>query len=128
VKVFKPYKHDQIYGSSNPAKPDRCAMEVNRPNGSWTFWTQCSGPAKFDRIVDGQRVKVCHTHRPEVVQTREAAKKEREEKRHRQAMREWYRPGEYREALQKIADGDNDPRAVAREALQKWGDLKVPTE
>jgi hypothetical protein len=36
------------------------------------------------------------------------------------------RPGDYRDALQKIADGDNDPRQTARAALDKWDDYKEP--
>lgn len=123
LKLYAPGKPDQIYMSHNPVMPDRCAVEVNRPRGAWSFWAQCSGPAKFERVIGGQTVKVCNTHRPEVVQARNAAKNERGEAKMREWRRGIYRPAEYRDALRAIAAGDNDPRATAREALAKWDDL-----
>lgn len=126
LSLYKPGTPDQIYMSRNPVDPTRCACEVNRGQGGWTFYAQCSGPAKYERVIDGQTVKVCHTHRPEVVQAREAKKDAREKAATEKWRRSLYLPGDYRAALQKIADGDNDPRQTARDALDKWGDYKEP--
>jgi hypothetical protein len=92
----------------NPPDPKRCACGVWSREGSWSSYAQCSRPAKFDAVIEGQEVKVCATHRPDVAAAREAAKQARYDKERIAFQRQHQRPCDY------LA------------ALQKWGDLPSP--
>jgi hypothetical protein len=106
----------------HPPDPKRCACGV-WSKGRWATYTQCSRAPKFDAVIDGVAVKVCAIHRPEKAAEREAAARAREDERARKWARQYSRPAEYRDALQEIAAGHNDARALAQEVLGKWGDL-----
>lgn len=111
VRDYKP--------SSSPTGPKhapvagRCKAEVSYYIGNWPHYKQCENKAKPDGY--------CGTHNPEKVEAREAASRKRGDDRFRkEVFASCY--GHYgrmmAEALAKIRDGDNDPRATARAALE----------
>jgi hypothetical protein len=124
LELYKPSTSPGAFGSRNPVDPKRCACGVYTKE-RFARWCQCGGPAKYDAEIDGQQVKVCHTHRPDVITAREAAKDARAAKERLAWRRRLDRPGDYKDALRQIEAGHNDPRALAREVLMKWNDLKT---
>ena len=123
LEIYKPHKGYSGYASSAPADPKRCAVGVTTGE-RWSRYCQCGGPAKYDAEIEGQKVKVCHTHRPDVVAKREAKKNDRYEKENLAWKRKLERPVDYMKALRAIAAGHNDPRTLAAEALAKWDDAE----
>jgi hypothetical protein len=125
LELYKP-SSGGFTDSKRPLDPTRCACGVTSYIGRWPRYGQCANRGKYERVIGGQTVKVCHTHRPEVVQSRKAKADARYEAQTNKWKRQTHRPGDYRDALQRIADGDNDPRQTARDVLDKWGDYKEP--
>jgi hypothetical protein len=82
-------------------------------------FSQCSRK----KVIERDGVGYCKQHDPEAEKARDAVRREREMAEARTRERQWKRPLEYRDALREIANGHNDPRTVAREALEQWGDL-----
>jgi hypothetical protein len=85
-------------------------------------FSQCSRK----KVVEVDGFGYCKQHSPEAEAKRNEARREREAADRRRSDYQYKRPLEYRDALRLIADGHNDPRAVAAEALAKWGDLPSP--
>ncbi len=81
-------------------------------NERWSRYSQCSRKP----VIDGW----CKQHSPEAEEARERQRKERADAEQRKWDRAFSRPRDYETALQQIADGHNDPRTLAREALEKW--------
>lgn len=77
---------------------------------------QCAKPGHVE--IDG--VWLCRTHDPAAIAERDRAASERWQAKHEQRMRPHRMQAAFREALQQIADGHNDPRALARAALDAW--------
>lgn len=125
MELYRPSAGNIPGVSSNPRRPERCAVGVWRTMGMASNYGQCAGPAKYDAVIDGCEVKVCAAHRPEAKAAREAKARERDEAFRIAQNRKFVRPGEYLVALRLIANGHNDPRALATEVLTKWGDLEA---
>lgn len=89
----------------------QCQERVVRYIGGWPSFGQCSRAA-----VDG--TDYCKQHQPEAVAAREAESREREEAAFRHRMKQVNGPY-YHSVLRQIADGHNDPRALAIEAVGK---------
>lgn len=123
LTLYKPHKGYSGYASSNPIDPKRCAVQIVT-NERWSRSCQCSGPAKYDAEIEGKKVKVCHTHRPDVVAARKARQQERYERENMAWKRKLERPVDYMKALRAIAAGHNDPRSLAAEVLAKWSDAE----
>lgn len=123
MELYKPSTGSIPGVSRNPPRSERCAVGVWRRMGMASDYGQCAGPAKYDAEIEGRRVKVCATHRPEAKAAREAKAAERNLAYQAAQARKFKRPFEYVTALRLIANGHNDPRALATEVLAKWGDL-----
>ena len=122
MDIYKPYTGVGSGQSRNPLDPKRCHVGV-WSRERWSTYAQCSRKGAYDAVIDGKPVKVCAIHRPDAVAEREAAKQARYDAEQRKWARQHKRPTEYRDALRSIANGHNDPRSLAREALEKWSDL-----
>ena len=92
----------------------RCRAEVYN---KWTWrFNQCARKA----VIDG---KWCHQHNP-------AAVAKRRRKQHEAFDAEWAKRQlelhghHFFDALQKIADGHNDPRGLAQETIDKFNGKK----
>lgn len=95
----------------------RCRAQVYEPVSR--NFGQCARKKAVE--VDG--VGYCNQHSPSAQKRRNEARLEREAAEQRQRDRRFKRPIDYRDALREIAAGHNDPRSVARDALERWGDL-----
>lgn len=104
----------------------RCWGECSR-HDRITHWYQCDKPGKT-RLADGSTW--CGIHSPEGVAKRDQRSKNRRQQAYQklQARSERWRKESvqnivfpaFLEALRQIAEGYNDPRTLAREALSKW--------
>jgi hypothetical protein len=94
----------------------RCRASVQERHLGWGEH-QCEKPGYVQ--IDG--AWLCRIHDPAAVAARRAASDAKYAKQHEKLSVEWAGP-KFRQALQAIADGHNDPRACALEAL---GDLYV---
>lgn len=102
------------YGLHVKHKEDksRCAVEVSGRE-RWPSYSQCSRPRGH-----GPGGMYCKQHDPATVSSRDDASMKRwKEKAHRQG-RPHRQLVAYRDALRAIADGHNDPREIARIALE----------
>jgi hypothetical protein len=96
-----------------------------------TTWYQCDKPGKV-RLCDGSTW--CGIHSPEAVYKREQrtiARRQSSYDHLRAKAERWQREAvqnivfpAFLEALEAIAEGHNDPRALARETLLKWPYLR----
>lgn len=91
----------------------RCQERIARYIGSWPHFGQCLRAAAV-----GDR---CKQHSPEVRAHKAAKREEQANADRRQRRLEWAGPRFY-EALKQIAEGHNDPRIVAREAIKEYKD------
>ena len=112
--------HQKSYGL-NMAKrgpdPARCCVEVSN-GGRWPSYHQCNRPRGH-----GPEGAYCKQHDPEVVAARRAASEAAyNEKRRRKAL---MHADQYLAALRKIAEGHNDPRALAAEVVADF-DRRYP--
>ena len=116
--------HRKRYGTwagnptGNPAMPDKCCENV-WPAGRFMFPHQCNRARGH-----GPERAYCKQHDPEYI----ADKRRVEAAKHEAAMEmrkiEWAAHGMFA-ALRQIADGHNDPRALAKETIK---DLKTPKQ
>lgn len=115
--------------------PDLARCRASVPDGGRSvMFHQCAKKAAVyrDVVVDQEEAKgvqnigFCAVHDPVKVAEKRAAQDAayRAETAAREARdaRKFARPKEYVEVLRAIAAGHNDPRAAAREVLEKWGD------
>jgi hypothetical protein len=99
--------------SKRPLDPNRCKAGVHYYIGNWPKYKQCENKAKADGY--------CGTHNPEKVAARDKANDERGRAKMEADTLKWVfgRAGlRMGDVLAKIRDGDNDPRATAREILE----------
>jgi hypothetical protein len=115
--------HKERYGewggnpSGNRPLPDRCAHEVY--DGMTRIFSQCAR-----KRGHGPEGAFCKQHDPDMVKARnQKSADDYREKRRREALRQ---SGTYIAALRKIADGHNDPRALAAETLDQF-EREYPT-
>jgi hypothetical protein len=108
--------HKRGYGRYNTEpRPHRCAEEVR--DGDWN-WKQCSRARGF-----GPDQAFCKQHDPQAVKDRRAARDAKWDADWEKKKKKWalhaIAPLAV-EALQKIADGHNDPRTLALEVLRQY--------
>lgn len=105
AEVYQPYRG--VLCSSQPLDPTKCKAGVT-DNDRTAYYHQCRKKAGRDGW--------CAAHHPDAVAARRQASSDRFDAQTRKLALGWY--GErFLAALCKIRDGDNDPRATAREAL-----------
>lgn len=105
------------YGDSFAKRPPdmtRCCEEVTRYIGNWPHSGQCARKRGY-----GPDGAYCKQHDPEAATKRRAEVDEREAARWRKQRLEWAGPCFYA-VLKQIADGHNDPRSIAREAIAAY--------
>jgi len=110
--------HKGEYGGSGLCSfspdPDRCCEEVVTYIGSWPRWSQCSRPRG-----SGPEQAYCKQHDPEVARKRREEAETRGAEAFRKRMLEMGGPHFFK-VLCKIADGHNDPRALATSAVATY--------
>lgn len=109
---YEPLKWERSLGYT--VSPDRCRASVHNSYG--VGFHQCERKP----VNDG---KYCKIHLPENVQARRAASDQRYQEKAAQEKRRnmrWH-GGPFIDALQKIANGHNDPRTLAIEILSEHG-------
>lgn len=125
TSIYKPNPR-AINGGTAPRDETKCAAIVDRGDHRMSFFGQCSNRIKVRREVDGVEYGFCGHHDPLAVADREAARDAAAAEKRAQLEAadrlRFLRPRDYLAALRRIAAGDNDPRTVAREVLEKWGD------
>lgn len=94
--------------------PDRCCVEVTTAQGRWHSQQQCSRPRGH-----GTEQAYCKQHVPEVARKRREEAETREAEAFRKRVLEMGGPRFFR-VLCQIADGHNDPRALAAEAVATY--------
>ena len=92
--------------------PGKCQQEVYVSEGGWPRYYQCSR-----RPLAG--TQHCKQHQPDAIEARRAEADKRHQKAWRKRMMEFAGPTFF-DALKKIADGDNNPRETAREAIARF--------
>lgn len=90
----------------------RCVVEV-AGRERWPSYYQCNKPRGH-----GPDGLYCKTHDPAAVAKRGAASMAAHEQKRHNENRPQRQQSAYRKALEEIANGHNDPRAVAAEALK----------
>lgn len=109
--IYTPGRSGSMGISSSPLDPSRCKQAV-WSRERWATYSQCARKAGKDGW--------CKQHHPDAKKLRDEAARERDVKRIDRAAFGW-NGGIMIGALRKIADGDNDPRATAQEALKCCG-------
>jgi hypothetical protein len=110
--------HQPSYGgwagnpSGHKADPSRCCQEVYE--GTLRHFSQCAR-----KRGHGPEEAYCKQHSPEVVAARSKASREKWDKKFSDQSLKWAGP-KFFAALCKIADGDNDPRQTALEAIKGY--------
>ncbi|MFC3724447.1 hypothetical protein [Neoaquamicrobium sediminum] len=109
-------RYKAAYGDHGKTAPDfeRCCVEVTRYIGNWPHYGQCA--RKRGHGPDGA---YCKQHDPEKVEARKAVSDEREKAAYNKQRLEWAGPRFFK-VLEQIADGHNDPRTLAHEAIAAY--------
>jgi len=109
-------RYKKFYGDNVKHPPDltRCCEEVTRYIGNWPHYGQCTRKRGF-----GPDEAYCKQHDPEAVAARRKEADERGESKYRQQRLEWAGPRFFK-VLKQIADGHNDPRSIAQEAIAPY--------
>jgi hypothetical protein len=105
------------YGDSIARRPPdltRCCEEVTRYIGGWPHYGQCARKRGF-----GPDQAYCKQHDPEAAAKRRAEVEAREWARYNKSRLEWAGP-RFFAVLEKIANGHNDPRSLAQEAIAPY--------
>lgn len=111
-------KYPKSYGRSYQLRhPDmsRCAADVSSRDGWGSH--QCSRKATYDWDDELGQFTTCKTHSAKVTAERIRAADERSARKQSQ-FRDQFNASRYRKALEQIAAGHNDPRALAKETLK----------
>lgn len=100
--------------NGNPADLTRCCVEVAQPMGATTHFHQCSRKRGY-----GPDKAFCKIHDPVAVEARNT-KSDQEYR-----VKQYARMGElcgpkFLKILREIADGHNDPRTLAAEAVKDF--------
>jgi len=90
----------------------RCQADVTRYIGRWPNFGQCCRAAT-------KGSDFCKQHHPEAVEARRREATERERERWNVRRVELW-GGRFKAALEKIAEGHNDPRSLAEEVLSMF--------
>ena len=116
LKDHYPDAYNKWSGSPAGRTPDfsRCCVKVRDGSSRWPHYYQCS--RKNGHGPDGA---YCKQHVPDVVAKRDEERRERELARYRKQQMEWAGPRWFN-VLKQIADGHNDPRSLAKEAIKGY--------
>lgn len=93
----------------------RCRESVREP-GQWPRYNQCQRTGTVSETIDGEVMWFCKTHSATEQQARQDARDDKHDAERKRRSDEFKAP-RYRAALELIANGTNDARAVARAAL-----------
>lgn len=116
VFVYKPSERQ-----TNPVRPKDCRASV------WHLYGhhQCHRRGVIERKIDGKPYLFCRQHDPVAVQAKSDARQAKwdadareREARYAREEQEGVALEACREACERIAAGHNDPRTLAREALE----------
>lgn len=119
--------HEKKYGdwAGNPVgikpDPERCCESIWTKE-RWSRHQQCGRRRGF-----GPEKAYCKQHDPDAVAARKAVAEEKYQKEHERDQIKWSAQRLFA-ALCKIADGDNDPRATAAEAIKGLKRPAPPSE
>ena len=108
--------------------PERCRAAV-RDGGRWPSYHQCTRKPVVQRDIKGAEYGFCKTHDPVEVEAKSAAQRAqwaaearaRDERYEREKQRATAMDA-CKTAIEQIASGHNDPRALAVEALALFPD------
>lgn len=117
-----------IYRQSTPYEPrvmpERCAAAVRKPR---IGFNQCRHKATVREVYEGVEHGFCRHHAPSAVKKRKAEQQRRWEEKWAAEKASWVRKERLRKAneaarkaLEEIAAGHNDPRALARQVLAMY--------
>lgn len=120
--------------TNKPGNPALCrASVVPNETYGWVHQHQCTRKPIVFRCVDGAEYGFCKQHDPETVKARDAARRdqwrlerERKDREYDRQKREREAMGACKAALEQIAAGHNDPRALAVETLALFPDTQCP--
>lgn len=103
-------------GNTAGHKPDlsRCCVEIADTSTRFTRYRQCTRKHGF-----GPDGAYCKQHDPEAVARRKAEVEKRDAERYLKQRLEWAGP-RFFAVLKQIADGHNDPRTIALEAIASY--------
>jgi hypothetical protein len=115
-------KYGAWAGLPHGRAPDltRCCVEVNSYIGRSSHFHQCNRKRGY-----GPEQAYCKQHDPVAVAARDAAAKEKYDKSHQARRIEWA-GGRFLHVLRQIANGRNDPRAIAAEAIKDFPERTDP--
>lgn len=104
-----------VHYRKRPENKECCIAAVRERDSQWPNYNQCSRSRGH-----GPDGLYCKTHDPAIVQARrEKSNREGADKWKQTTWNDFRARIYYRNILQQIADGHNDPRALAIEALAK---------
>lgn len=109
-------RYGKAYGNNAKVPPDfeRCCEGVVRYIANWPHHGQCAR-----KRGHGPDRAYCKQHVPEKVKERQAEADKRQGVAHEKLRLEWAGPRFFK-VLKQIADGHNDPRALAQEAIAAY--------
>lgn len=103
--------------------PERCRSAVH-DEGRWPSYHQCTRKPKVFRCIDGIEYGFCGIHDPDAVAKKDNAKREQwrlesleRERKENLRKQNVVAMEACKAAIQKIADGHNDPMTLAKETL-----------
>jgi hypothetical protein len=110
----------------NSGNPAQCRESVHDREGGGFFPThQCVRKPVCTRVIDGKEYGFCKQHDPEAVKARDKKRHEQWKLESEARSREYDRTKRTeaamdacKEAIEKIANGHNDPRTLALETLR----------
>jgi hypothetical protein len=112
------YKERYGAWSGNPRgrAPDftRCCEEVTTYNNGWPSYYQCNRKCGY-----GPDKAYCKQHDPDAVKARQAALTAKYNEKNNQERYKWHGRSFFK-VLEKIANGHNDPRTLARETIDEF--------
>lgn len=111
--------------TNKPGTPEKCRASVHsRETQGWMQTYQCARKPTVFRCVDGAEYGFCKQHDPVEVETRNKARHQQWAEESRQREERYAREKQTKEAMdackaaiEQIAAGHNDPRALAVETL-----------
>lgn len=98
---------------------NRCRESIREP-GSWPRYSQCQRTGSVEETINGVSMWFCKTHSIAQQSAREEASAAKYEAERAISRAKWQNERDapkFRAALEAIANGYNDPRALARAAL-----------
>lgn len=114
-------EYKEAYGLRGNFKPDptRCAKEVS-DSSLWGHYHQCTRKAKYDPDENGKPT-TCKVHSEAAIAARRAKQEDAQRVSSHMFWLQKY-GATFFDALKEIADGHNDPRALAAAKIKEFQD------